>query len=213
LKMPVALVDVLAAHQLKQGLLLALMSRSEDGRGRCVSVSLMDAALSALVNQATNWLVGGKVPARKGSLHPNIAPYGETFETADGKRLLLAVGTDKQFRGLCEVLGNPGLSSVPQYSSNQERVNNRQTLAQELEPLFRRQSSEQWVRELRRLNIPAGQVRDVREALESGEAAGVLVEAAGFRGVRQYIADVHASGLSAPPHLGEHTELVRSWYL
>src|SRR5690606_17028566 len=57
LKMPVALVDILAGHQLKEGLLVALMERTRTGAGRRVSVSLIDAAIASLANQATIYLV------------------------------------------------------------------------------------------------------------------------------------------------------------
>ena len=54
-KLPVAIVDVLAAHNLKQGILLALWERDRPGStgaGKLVSVSLMGAAVSSTVNQA-----------------------------------------------------------------------------------------------------------------------------------------------------------------
>jgi crotonobetainyl-CoA:carnitine CoA-transferase CaiB-like acyl-CoA transferase len=54
LKMPVALVDILAGHHLKEGLLLALMKKYQTGMGSLVEVSLLDAALASLANQATN---------------------------------------------------------------------------------------------------------------------------------------------------------------
>jgi Predicted acyl-CoA transferases/carnitine dehydratase len=80
-KLPVALVDVLAAHQLKEGLLAALLRR-EQGGGAYVPVSLLQSAVSGLANQVTNWLVAGHRPQRMGSAHPNIAPYGTSFPTA-----------------------------------------------------------------------------------------------------------------------------------
>ena len=97
-KMPVALTDVLAAHQLKQGLLLALLERQLSGRGSDVTVSLFDTAVVSLVNKATNYLVSGIEAPRQGSIHPNIAPYGEVFTCKDGKRkrdidtLMLSLG-------------------------------------------------------------------------------------------------------------------------
>jgi len=101
LKMPVALVDVLAGHQLKEGLLLALLKREKTGEGSWVEVSLIQAAIASLANQASNWLVAQSLPSRQGSLHPNIAPYGESFETKDGRQVILAVGNDRQFADLC----------------------------------------------------------------------------------------------------------------
>ena len=66
-KMPVALVDLLAAHQLKEGILVALLQRERTGTGRHVHVSLLDAAIASLANQASNYLVAGVVPQRMGS--------------------------------------------------------------------------------------------------------------------------------------------------
>lgn len=104
LKMPVALIDILAAHQLKEGILIALMKRLKTSKGSYVSVSLEQAAVASLANQAGNWLMAGYDHQPSGSLHPNIAPYGEIFMTADNKKMVLAIGNDKQFKKLCELL-------------------------------------------------------------------------------------------------------------
>ena len=115
IKMPVALIDVLAAHQLKEGLLLALLNREKTKKGAFVEVSLYDTALASLKNQATNWLMNNFIPQPIGSLHPNIAPYGETFKTKDGKLLILAIGTDHHFKMLLGVIGCYWLSLVLLY--------------------------------------------------------------------------------------------------
>jgi len=78
-KMPVALIDVLAAHHLKEGILLAMLKLKTTGKASTISVSLYDAAVSSLVNQASNYLMNNHIPERIGSLHPNISPYGELF--------------------------------------------------------------------------------------------------------------------------------------
>src|SRR5688572_22115958 len=41
LKMPVALIDILAGHQLKEGILLALLRRQKTGEGALIEVSLL----------------------------------------------------------------------------------------------------------------------------------------------------------------------------
>ncbi|HMC97034.1 MAG TPA: CaiB/BaiF CoA-transferase family protein, partial [Flavobacteriales bacterium] len=58
-KLPIALIDVLAAHQLKEGVLLALLQRERSGKGAYVEVSLEEAALTGLINQASNYLMTG----------------------------------------------------------------------------------------------------------------------------------------------------------
>lgn len=175
-KMPVALIDVLAAHQLKEGLLYALWQREKSGKGAYVSVSLLEAALSSLVNQATNWLMAGHIPARMGSLHPNIAPYGEIFESADKKRLVLAIGNDKQFAQLCKLLNIDELISDSRFENNQQRVENRQSLEQLLQSAFSKFTAAFLLEESLKFAIPIGQIRNMKEVFELNEANAMILE-------------------------------------
>jgi crotonobetainyl-CoA:carnitine CoA-transferase CaiB-like acyl-CoA transferase len=61
-KMPVALMDVLAAHHLKEGILTSLLHRERTGEGSFVQVSLIKAAVSSLANQATGYLIANSIP-------------------------------------------------------------------------------------------------------------------------------------------------------
>lgn len=207
LKMPVALVDVLAAHHLKEGLLLALMSRSQDGRGRLVSVSLWDAAVASLANQATNFLVGGAVARPTGSAHPNIAPYGDSYATSDGKRILLAVGTDRQFSDLCRVVG---LEVRREWSDNAGRVRNRSALSESLAGQISNLGSSELMDQFRACKVPAGMIMNVGEVFAIPGIEGLVLDSGSLRGPRQWVADGfgRAMRLSPPPHLGEHTEEV-----
>jgi len=173
-KMPVALIDVLAAHQLKQGLLTALWQRECTGNGCQVSVSLFETALASLANQASNWLMAGHIPKRMGSLHPNIAPYGEMFKTADEHWVVLAVGNNAQFRQLCSCLGQQSIANQQDYANNQLRVQNRISLYDELKPLFTKFEAEQLMETFLNKNIPAGIVKNMQQVFEE-EAAQNLV--------------------------------------
>jgi len=199
-KMPVALIDVLAAHQLKEGLLVALLKRERSGEGSLVDVSLIQAAVSSLMNQASNWLIGGNMPKRIGSLHPNIAPYGEWFETKDGKKILLAIGSDRQFNDLCNLLGIEN-----KYVTNIDRVKNRTQLADTIHEKISQLSSGQLIADINRLKIPAGVIQNIKEVFDMPEAKELLLSADGLRGVRSFVANANAKNLSPPPHLGEHT--------
>ncbi len=132
-KMPVALVDILAAHQLKQGVLIALLKKYKTGKGSFVSISLFDASVAALANQASNWLNANVLPQRMGSQHPNIAPYGDVFQTKDKVGIILGTGTQKQYEGLCECLSLPGLISDERFLTNSLRLANRVALNAYLE--------------------------------------------------------------------------------
>lgn len=209
LKMPVALIDILAGHQLKEGLLLAMLEKVQTKKGRLVEVSLIQTAISSLANQASNWLVAKKLPRKQGSAHPNIAPYGDVFKTKDGQELLLAVGTDRQFSDLCAMLEVPGISQDSRYSNNTARVENRMSLNEILDARIRQYDSEVFMVKIHELKIPAGIIQSIDKVFEMPEARDLLVSDNGLTGVRTYVGMGHALlNLLPPPKLGEHTEEV-----
>lgn len=169
-KMPVALIDVLAAHHLKEGILIALYNRLQTNKGAVISVSLYDAAIASLANQAANFLMAGHVPQRIGSLHPNIAPYGEIFETADKQLITFAIGSDRHFAGLCDFLDIPELTADARFISNSNRVQNRTALFALLQNEIRKQAAVEITHAMERLAIPAGIVKDLATVFNSNEA-------------------------------------------
>lgn len=207
-KMPVALVDVLAAHQLKEAILLALLERERTGAGSAVHVSLHDAAVSALANQATNWLVAGHDPGRMGSDHPNIVPYGRPMRTADGHDVVLAVGTDAQFRALCTLLGDAEAAEDARFRTNPDRVRHREAVYARLGPLVAAWCRDDLLAALREARIPSGAVLPVSEVLGDPEHPLVLGEPAGPRGLRQTAFLAPGRPLAPPPGLGAHTRAV-----
>lgn len=164
-RMPVALMDVLASHQIRMAVLEGLLGRSAGKHGYFAEVSLEGSGLTALVNQATNQLVTGMTPQRNGGEHPNIAPYGDVLTCADG-HVVLAVGNDRQFEGLCTVLGIPALADSPEFQTNQLRVKHRDALVKALNEAAARWEKEALESALRGAGAPAGVVRNLKEVFE-----------------------------------------------
>ncbi|MDH4295280.1 MAG: CoA transferase [Cyclobacteriaceae bacterium] len=207
LKMPVALVDILAAHHLKEGILLAMLRMAKTGQGDFVEVSLIQAAIASLANQASNWLVGGKIPQKQGSAHPNIAPYGDVLTTAEGREILLAIGNDKQFQALCAVLEIQEMARDPNFKTNSLRVSNRVLLHKSLQEKLKGFSTDTIMRALNRARIPAGIIQDMQQVFEMDEAKELLFHAADRIGVKTYIGSnpKESPHFLPPPHVGEHT--------
>ncbi|TFB87217.1 CoA transferase [Cryobacterium algoricola] len=223
-KVGVALVDVLAGLNALSGILLAL--RERDSRrgdagavdaggpvGGRVEVDLLTTLLSALTNQAAGTLATGHSPARLGNAHPSIAPY-ELFAAAD-RDLVIAVGTDSQFRTLVRLLGAPGLAADPRFLGNADRVRHRADLRPALEALLRTQPAAHWVDTLTDAGVPAGLVNSISEAFAFAAGLGVepVVELGSGteprRLSRQVANPIHlgerpASYRLLPPRLGEH---------
>lgn len=175
-KLPVALIDILAGHQMKEAALLALISRERTGEGADIRVSLEKSSLAALANQATNYLMCSHVAAPIGTLHPNIAPYGDSFITADGKRTVTAVGSDDQFKKLCTVLGLKDVASDPRFRTNTDRTENREALSALLAAAFLRADAAHWDSALSAAGVPCGTVRRLDEVLESDVAKDMRLE-------------------------------------
>ena len=175
-KLPIALIDVLAAHQLKEGILLALLQRERHGHGAYVEVSLEEAALTGLINQASNYLMAGHVAGPLGTLHPNIAPYGELFTCADGGRIILAVGSDAQFRELCAELGLAELAADARFARNVDRVRNRRQLADALSEAFAARPRDPLLNGLNARSVPAGALLRMDEVMAGSTAQAMIIE-------------------------------------
>ena len=208
LKMPVALMDIIAAHQLKEGILLALLKKEKTGEGEFVEVSLIQSAISSLANQATNWLVAGSIPQKQGSAHPNIAPYGDIFQTADNKEVLLAIGSNRQFEALCTILGIPEISADAGYKSNQIRVENRASLNAILQQRIADVNMAAFSEALDAANIPFGIIKNMPEVFEMPEAKSLFLHSGDRKGIKTYVGrnlSGDRSHFLPPPSFGEHT--------
>ncbi len=173
-KLPVALIDVLAGHQLKEGALLAIIHRMKTGEGSLVECNLEQASLAALANQATNYLMNNAVAEPIGTLHPNIAPYGDWFETADGKRIVLAVGSDKQFENLNMVLGLH-LHIDEKFKTNPDRLMHRADLRAALVPAIAKFNLADLSQKLDGAGVPFGEIKRLDAVLESDVAQEMVL--------------------------------------
>ena len=168
-KVGVALLDVIAGLYAAIGILAALDDRARTGRGRHVSVALFDASLAAMVNQAANVLVGGLVPQRMGTAHPNISPY-QAFHGAD-RPFILAAGNDRLFRRTCEVLGHPEWADDERFATNAVRVEHREELVVLLEQVFRSAPADTWLDRLGAAAVPCAPIRTLDEVFAAPEGA------------------------------------------
>ena len=220
-KMPVALIDLLLAHQLKEGLLLALLKRERTGAGSLVSGSLLKAGVASLANQATNYLVGGTVPRRMGSEHPNIVPYGTILTCDDGRELVIACGTERQYRALMSALDLEAVGAEARFRTGQMRVINRAAMLELLRPRAAAFTGAELAARLTQAKVPFGFVNDMAAVFQQQGArqtllAGTTDTNVAVRGVRSFIIDgdaVTPGQPTVPPSLNQHAASVLDGFL
>ena len=212
-KVGVALLDVVCGLYTANAIQAALIRRGETGRGGRVSVSLFDASVAAMVNQAANHLLGGLVPGPLGNQHPNIVPY-QLFEAAD-RPFILAAGNDRLFERTCEVLGRPELAADERFATNEARVRNRESLIPLLSEAFATRTAAEWLEALESAAVPCAPVRAMDEVFAASEGAATVQEIQDpVRGLLRLVASpIRIDGARAPirrppPRLGEHTDEV-----
>jgi crotonobetainyl-CoA:carnitine CoA-transferase CaiB-like acyl-CoA transferase len=173
-KMPVALIDVLAAHHLKEGLLIALLQRNQSNEIKTVSVSLYDAAICSLANQASNYLMEQHIPQRIGSLHPNIAPYGEIFSTKSNDLVTFAIGSNQHFEKLCSFLRCEDLITDDRFKENKDRVKNRMQLFEYLQEKIKLFDTVTLLHEMHQRYVPAGEIKNLQAVFQEQAAQNLI---------------------------------------
>jgi len=216
-KVGVAIADIMAGMYAVSGILAALVSRTTTGHGQFLDVPLYDSQVAWLANQNMNFLIGGALPGRMGTAHPNLVPY-RVFATMDG-HLMLAVGNDRQFRSCAQVLGRADLAEDPAFGSNADRVENRRKLEEIFARCFLARTTDEWLVELAKAAVPAGPINSIDQVFSEpyAEEKGLVQQ---VRHLKAGNIPTVANPVSfsqdpvqyrlAPPMLGQHTEEILS---
>lgn len=184
LRVGLPIVDMVTGLNAALGVLLALQERERSGRGQFIESSLYDNGLSLLHPHAANWFMNGKTPGRTGNAHPNIYPY-DAFNTRTVP-VFLAVGNDRQFRLMCDLLKADHLSNEACYTTAGGRSLNRVALRAQLEALFSPLDGNTLAQDLMDVGVPCAPVLSVEDALQHPHTAhrGMVVKMGdGYTGI------------------------------
>lgn len=198
MKHGVALADVVAGKDAAIAILAALVDRGRTGVGRRLHVALSTSAEAALVNVAQNALVSGREPLRWGNAHANLVPY-QLFHAAD-RPMIVAVGSDAQWRACAEALELPALATDSTLTTNAGRLAQRVRVVERLAERLIAAPAAHWLERLGAAGVPCGLVRTVPEVLAERAASPMT----------GMLPSVPGTVRLPPPRLGEHTGLVRA---
>ena len=210
--------DLLAGMYGAYGVVAALNERNATGKGGTVHTSLLASIVGVHAFQGTRYTVAGEVPKAAGNHHPSIVPYG-LFACADGS-IQMAVGSENLWRNFAAAFG----LAKDEYNSNAKRVASRIELLKEIDAIFATWKSEDLLKELDRVGIPAGRVRALDSVYEWDQtlSQGLVmeVEHTSLGKIKIPGPPIRIDGVGSighrpaplpPPRLGEHNESVRAW--
>jgi crotonobetainyl-CoA:carnitine CoA-transferase CaiB-like acyl-CoA transferase len=197
MKAGVAVADVLAGKDAAIAVLAALVERGSSGEGRRIHISLAASAAAALVNVAQNALLTGRDAQRFGNAHPNLVPY-ELFPAAD-RPIVVAVGSDAQWRSLVQALELRELASDSALATNAGRLAQRARVVAALARRLNERPAREWQRLLDDAGVPNGVVKSVLETLREVDASPLTGVAPSTGGTIR----------RAPPRLDEHGAAIR----
>ncbi|HUS95405.1 MAG TPA: CaiB/BaiF CoA-transferase family protein, partial [Hyphomicrobiaceae bacterium] len=168
-KVGVGIADVMCGMYASTAILAALRHRDATGEGQHIDLALVDAQIAWLINEGTNYLMSGQLPARRGNQHPNIVPY-QVFESRDG-HVIVAVGNDQQFARFCRVIGAPGLADDPDYKTNENRLRHREALVPLVAARVAGMGKRDLLAAMEENGIPGGPINTLDEVFSSDQVA------------------------------------------
>jgi crotonobetainyl-CoA:carnitine CoA-transferase CaiB-like acyl-CoA transferase len=214
-RMGLSMIDFMGGVTAAFAISAALLGAYRSGKGCDVDVSLYDVAMHQLTYPATWYLNEGHVTERKPrSGHPSVVPC-ELIPTADGWVFVMCI-TARFWTLLCERIGHPELATDPRFKGFAERRANRQALIDILDPIFRTQTTAQWMGVLSG-TVPAAPVLTLPQALDNpylAETGGILTlnHPARPDGLRMIASPVRVDGkrpgATPGPACGADTEAV-----
>ena len=160
-----SIIDHVTGLTAMVGLLSAIISARQTGKGCDVDTSLFDCALHQLGYTATWYLNEGHLSIRQyRSAHFSVAPV-QTFPTKDGWIFVMCM-TDKFWEALVNALGRDDMLTDPRFASQATRQANREALTETLDNEFRKHPTEHWMTALAGV-LPVAPVYDMERALEN----------------------------------------------
>ena len=182
-------------------------SASARGAGRHVEVSLMDAALAALLNQGSAGC--RRARARSAAATATRASRRTRPTRPPTARSRSPAATTGCSRGCARRSGCPSWRPTSASRPTPRGWSTSTSSARRSRRCSAREPADHWVEGLRAAGVPAGPINDVAEAFALAEELGLepVVEADGVPLARPPVGTLRRR----PPRLDEHGEEIRAW--
>ena len=141
----------------------ALLPEARAGKSAFVDVPMLDCLIAISPLRTSEYFGTGKIPGLMGNEHPTNVPY-QSFASADG-HFVVAAGTDKLFRHICDVVEQPQWATDPRFYDQDHRVQYRELLTDMFQAEFVKRPKAEWLERFEAASIPCGSINNFEEIL------------------------------------------------
>jgi itaconate CoA-transferase len=211
-KAGISVADIAGGMYAFSSILTALYARERTGVGTALQVSLFESLTEWMAQPMYYAMYTGVPPARTGTSHATIAPYG-TFRTGHGGTVQLCVQNDREWHRLCsQVLGRPELADDPRFATNPARVAARAELHREIEAALSTHPPDEVVALLDAAQIANARLNTVDDLLAHPQLQHRWTEVESPAGPIQTLPFPVSTGTEPAfgpiPAVGEHTDAI-----
>jgi crotonobetainyl-CoA:carnitine CoA-transferase CaiB-like acyl-CoA transferase len=159
--------DPLAGMHAVIATLLALLDRDDNGGGRLVEATMVEAALNAAAEQVLEYSSTGIVLTRDGNRSRQAAPQGVYACAGEDSWLALAVENDEQWRVLQKVLGDPRWAASAALDTDEGRRAEHDAIDEQLRSWTADKSAVELAELLCAAGVPAAEVIASRDVVHN----------------------------------------------
>ena len=206
-----AYADCLSGMFSALGVLGALVSRSQTGKGQQVDATMAGSILAFLIAPATETLAHGQPPG------PYTRPRQSqtyAFSGSDGLPFAIHLSSPQKFwDGLCKSVDRPDLIEDPRFKTRPDRRKNYDDLHNTFAAIFKEKPRSHWLERLEANDVPHTPVYNLKEVFEDPQIKHMGMEITIERATRPTIrtvkfpveySDTKIPHPAPPPELGEH---------
>ena len=169
----------------------ALLHREKTGQGQYIDLSQWEAAIMLLPEALMDYSMNGTQPERMGNRDPHMAPHGVFRSKGDDRWVSLSVRDEAEWQRLCEVMGQPELSSDTRFANLAARKENEAALEEIVTAWTQERTADEATQALQNAAIPAYPALDALDMVNSPHV-----------GARDYFVELEHPEVGTRRHMG-----------
>lgn len=159
--------DPMGAYNGASAVMTALMHRQQTGEGQYIELSQVEAAMQFIGEELLYAIAAKEDPELHGNRVRWAAPHDAYPAGGDDQWVTLAVGSDDEWRKLCEIMGNSALADDPRFAAFEARWKNQDLLREPISHWTRQHAKADIAERLQAAGIRAAPVNQPKDVTES----------------------------------------------